>query len=88
MHRRTEKEILDEYNELYGVKEPTPFTHPQLFNPLNPPEGYAYDEWHAFWYKLPTESQYRFEMAVVKISLWVTLGLMLWVGISAVYSFA
>jgi hypothetical protein len=66
--------------------EPTPQTHPELFDPKNPPAGWSYDEWHAFWYEHPSERQIAVELSVMKISLWVTLGLMAWIAIAAIYS--
>lgn len=86
MHRLTDEQIKQEYIAIYGPREPTPLTHPQLFDPLNPPVGYAYDEWHAFWYQIPSEQAVKFELWFVKMSLWVTLGLMLWTAISYVSS--
>jgi hypothetical protein len=41
-------QIQHRYNELYRP-EPTPFTHPQNFDPLTPPKGYAYDPYYECW---------------------------------------
>jgi len=30
---------------------PTPFTHPEQFDPLNPPRGYRYDPYYELWIK-------------------------------------
>lgn len=44
-------QIQSRYNELYR-SEPTPFTHPQNFDPLTPPPGYAYDPYYECWIAL------------------------------------
>ena len=40
--------IQQNYNKLYRP-EPTPFTHPQNFDPFNPPNGWAYDPYYEIW---------------------------------------
>lgn len=60
--------------------EKTPITHPELFDPSNPPEDWHYDEWHAFWYQIkPWEEMNHMErywfwylcVACVIISLFI-----------------
>jgi len=43
--------ISENYNYLYK-KSPTPMTHPELYDPLDPPEGYRYDPYYEIWIKL------------------------------------
>jgi hypothetical protein len=69
-------EIVKEYNAMYRP-EPTPYSHPELFDPLNPPEGYAYDSWHAIWWKHPTESQARAQAWFVALCCVIMLA---WIG--------
>ena len=45
------QEIFDTYNKKYRP-EPTPLTHPERFNPLNPPEGWAYDPYYEIWIEI------------------------------------
>lgn len=45
------KIILEKYNERYRP-EPTPFTHPENYDPFNPPDGWAYDPYYECWIKL------------------------------------
>jgi len=71
----SKEEIVAEYIKLYKP-EPTPFTHPELFDPLNPPPGWAYDAWHAIWWKHPTEAQARAQMwfvvaCCVGMAIWI-----------------
>ena len=72
--------VREEYDRLYKPAI-TPFTHPQLFDPLNPPEGYAYDEWHCVWYKLYTAEESR--TAFIGVVAWsiVCLGIAVIVGL-------
>ncbi len=62
----TEEEIVAEYNKMY--KQATPWTNPELFDPMNPPEGWEYDAWHAIWWKPPTASEYNLDMWIVRAS--------------------
>lgn len=48
-NEETRKKILKEYREKY--KE-TPFKNPEKYNPLSPPEGWAYDPYYECWIKL------------------------------------
>lgn len=40
--------ISREYNEKY---KKTPLTHPEEYDPLNPPSGWAYDPYYECWLK-------------------------------------
>ena len=40
--------IQDRYRRLYQ-KSPTPLTHPEMFDPLDPPPGYRYDHLYDWW---------------------------------------
>lgn len=40
--------IVSKYKERFSPRR-TPFTNPELFDPLNPPEGYAYDPYYECW---------------------------------------
>lgn len=60
----TREQILTEYNKRYKPN-PTPLTHPELFDPFNPPEGWEYDAWHAIWWQPPTEGQYKAQLAFI-----------------------
>lgn len=41
-------EIAANYNKLYRPPM-TPFTHPEKYDPLNPPTGWAYDPYYECW---------------------------------------
>jgi len=41
--------ILNSYQERY---KQTPSTHPEKFNPLDPPIGWKYDPYYECWIKL------------------------------------
>lgn len=60
----TPDELRKDYYNIH-VKhkvEKTPITHPELFDPLNPPKNWYYDEWHAFWYYMkPWEEMHHWE---------------------------
>lgn len=47
------QQIAQEYQERY-CKEPinTPHSHPELFDPLAPPEGWHYDPYYECWVQL------------------------------------
>lgn len=42
------QQVQHRYNELYRP-EPTPLTHPEQFDPLDPPRGYAWDPYYECW---------------------------------------
>ena len=42
--------IQERYKEQWP-KESTPYTHPALFDPINPPEGWNYDPYYEVWIK-------------------------------------
>ena len=63
-----DEQVLAEYNSIYR-KEPTPATHPELYDPLNPPENWTYDAWHAFWYYTgPNDSWTAREYAITTVT--------------------
>ncbi len=45
------KEIQETYNKKYRP-EPNPFSHPENYDPVDPPKGWAYDPYYEFWIKL------------------------------------
>jgi hypothetical protein len=50
-----DKKIRDRIEDTYTKrhrKVATPFTNPELYDPLNPPEGYRYDPYYEIWIKL------------------------------------
>ena len=57
----TREQIISEYNQRYKPT-PNPGTHPELFDPFDPPPGWEYDAWHAIWWKPPTEGQYTAQL--------------------------
>jgi hypothetical protein len=42
--------ITRDYRARY-CQGPTPFTHPENYDPLNPPRGYRYDPYYELWTK-------------------------------------
>lgn len=44
----TRDEITVTYNKRYKPK-PDPLSHPERFDPLNPPAGWAYDPYYEIW---------------------------------------
>ena len=46
---RTQIQIA--YRQKYCA-EPTPFTHPERYDPLQPPEGWRYDPYYECWIQL------------------------------------
>lgn len=42
------KEIAKNYFEKFNPL-PTPYTHPEKYDPLNPPTGWAYDPYYECW---------------------------------------
>jgi hypothetical protein len=49
--KKLRERIEDEYTKRYR-RVATPFTNPELYDPLNPPEGYRYDPYYEVWIKL------------------------------------
>lgn len=51
-HEYTDPEIRNriaqEYKDRYCAPT-TPLTNPELYDPLNPPQGYAYDPYYEIW---------------------------------------
>ena len=45
---RTRDQIISEYNKRYRPL-PNPISHPEKFDPLNPPIGWAYDPYYEIW---------------------------------------
>lgn len=43
--------IQSQYKDRWNFK-PTPYTHPCLFNPMNPPKGWKYDPFYEEWVKV------------------------------------
>lgn len=41
-------EIVENYNKRYRPAM-TPYTHPENYDPLNPPNGWAYDPYYEHW---------------------------------------
>ena len=41
--------IEQRYREVHPFPEQNPFTHPWLFNPVNPPQGFAWDPYYECW---------------------------------------
>lgn len=51
-HEYQNEAIRQEIKETYYKKynpEPTPLTHPERYDPLNPPSGWAYDPYYELW---------------------------------------
>lgn len=42
--------ITQDYQARY-CSGPTPFTHPEQYDPLTPPRGYRYDPYYEIWIK-------------------------------------
>jgi len=40
--------ITNRYKELHNKSE-SPFTHPEKYDPLNPPKGYKWDPYYEVW---------------------------------------
>ncbi len=45
------KEIYEAYNKRYKISV-TPLTHPEHYDPLDPPLGWAYDPYYEIWIQL------------------------------------
>jgi hypothetical protein len=43
--------IMERYKTVYPLPVNTPLTHPWLFDPLDPPEGWAWDPFYEIWIK-------------------------------------
>lgn len=43
--------ITENYNKMYKPAK-TPYTHPQNYDPLNPPKGWAFDPYYEIWIQL------------------------------------
>jgi len=67
----TAEEHREAYRRRYSV-QPTPASHPHLYDPLDPPEGWVYDAAYEFWYKLPDEQDVRWISVITAL----TIGLM------------
>lgn len=74
----TNEEIMAEYNARYRP-EITPYTNPELFDPLNPPHGWEYDAWHACWCRLATKSEADSDQFIVWTSFLVSVLMSLWI---------
>jgi hypothetical protein len=74
----TNEQIRAEYNQMYNPIV-TPFTNPELFDPLKPPPGYSYDAWHAIWYKHPTQAEINLDRMVVWTAFVVSIAMSLWI---------
>jgi hypothetical protein len=44
--------IMERYKTVYPFPVNTPATHPWLFDPLDPPEGWAWDPYYELWLKI------------------------------------
>jgi hypothetical protein len=51
---RLRSRIQTEYQARYQ-QQTTPLTHPWLFDPLNPPQGWRYDPYYEMWITHTTE---------------------------------
>jgi hypothetical protein len=45
------EQIQTEYRQRY-CKQPTPLTHPEQYDPLDPPQGWRYDPYYEIWVQL------------------------------------
>jgi hypothetical protein len=47
----TQDQIRQEYYQRWGSasQQPTPSTHPWLYDPCEPPEGWSYDPFYELW---------------------------------------
>lgn len=45
------RELITQAYQARYCAGPTPFTHPEQFNPLVPPAGYRYDPYYEIWIK-------------------------------------
>ncbi len=53
-HQYTDTLVRDEISTNYAKRynpEPDPISHPENFDPLNPPKGWAYDPFYEIWVK-------------------------------------
>ena len=44
-------QIMEKYQKIYPLPVKTPATHPWLFDPLEPPQGWAWDPYYELWLK-------------------------------------
>jgi hypothetical protein len=79
-YRLTEEQIVAEYKQMYHP-EVTPWSNPELFDPLNPPTDWEYDAWHAVWYKKPTQSQVNMDVFIV----WASFALSIMISAFVTY---
>ena len=63
-------QIQAEYHALH-MPEPTPITHPEQYDPLAPPPGWAYDAWYAVWYKDGVSSE---SLSEIRLAGWLLAG--------------
>lgn len=52
--QKTLEKIKEEYSKRFpdpSTIAPTPESHPWLFDPTNPPQGWVYDPYYEFWIK-------------------------------------
>ncbi len=48
----TRKLIRDQYRARWAQPKPTPLTHPWLYDPCEPPQGWRYDPYYECWIQL------------------------------------
>ena len=48
---KTRQEILNAYQRRWRPPSYTPDTHPWLYDPLSPPQGWRYDPYYEIWIK-------------------------------------
>ena len=44
--------IMERYQKVYPLPVKTPATHPWLFDPLEPPIGWAWDPYYELWLEI------------------------------------
>ena len=74
---KTAAEIREEYQQKYRPL-PTPATHPELFDPMDPPPGWVYDAHYEFWYAVPGMDEHASivwitvaSVAMIAASFWI-----------------
>jgi hypothetical protein len=77
-------QVLAEYEAMHRPPV-TPLTHPELFDPLNPPDGWIYDEWHAIWYKSPIHDDICKEIKIIHWTLVATFLLVACASIKCIF---
>jgi len=45
-------QIMEKYQKVHPLPVNTPATHPWLFDPLEPPQGWAWDPYYELWLKI------------------------------------